>query len=402
MLGQPATILTHPDHIRHVLQKNYQNYDKQLFIFRAIANSLLGNGLLTNDGASWKHQRHLIGKQFHRQVLSGFVAKMVQQTSNLLGQWRNHAGSLDVLEEMQKLTLRITISALFSVESPEESLAIHHIFEQVWSSHAHFVKFPFPPLAVPIPRNLRVRRAARQLDQITYAMIEQHRTAPPATPDLLSLLLAAGDMPDQQIRDELLTLFAGGHETTASTLAWIWYMLHTHPEVQERLFCEVDDVLHGKPPAIEDVPRLRYTRMIIDETLRLFPASFALVRRAVKEDEVGGYVIPARSIVFVSPYCAHRHPDFWPDPERFDPERFAPEQSPEQAERLKRAYFPFGAGPRICIGKDFALMESVIIVAMIAQRYQLHVHPDHPVEPWVGLTMRPRHALPMTLEARRG
>jgi cytochrome P450 len=232
-------------------------------------------------------------------------------------------------------------------------------------------------------------------------MIEQRRQQPLAQPDMLQLLLNTAQeehgecMSDQQIRDELVTMFVAGHETTAHALSWFWYVLSEHPDVEERLHHELDEVLGGAVPTIEHLSRLSYLQMVLQETLRLYSPSFSLVRHVIADDEVGGYVLPKDSIVFVTPYFTHRHPDFWPDPDHFDPERFAP-----GTRRHKFAYFPFGGGPRICIGNNFALMEMPLVIAVIAQRYRLRLVPGTRVEPWASLTMRPRYGLPMLLQQR--
>jgi cytochrome P450 len=244
------------------------------------------------------------------------------------------------------------------------------------------------------------------LDNVVYAIINERRKQPVDldTPDLLWMLLSARDeetgegMSDQQLRDEVLILLLAGHETTATALTWTWYLLSQHPEVESRLHDELDTVLGGRRPSVEDLDKLPYTRMVIQEVLRLYPPAFGFTRHAVAEDEIGGYRIPANSMVFLTPYCTHRHPACWEEPEVFDPERFTPERS---AGRPRFAYFPFGGGPRQCIGNAFALMEAQLVLASVAQRYCLRLVPGHPVEPQVQLTLRPRYGLPMTLHPRQ-
>jgi len=199
---------------------------------------------------------------------------------------------------------------------------------------------------------------------------------------------------DRQIRDELVTMFIAGHETTATTLSWVWYILSTLPEVEERVHAEIDQVFGGNLPTVEEISRLHYTNMVVSETLRLHPAAFAFTRRAKTDDAIGGYRIPKGSMIFVTTFWTQQHPEFWSDPLRFDPDRFAPEQL---AKQHKFAYFPFGGGPRQCIGKGFSLFEIPLVCAIIAQHYRLRLVPGHPIEQWVALTMRPRYGLPMTL-----
>jgi cytochrome P450 len=234
-------------------------------------------------------------------------------------------------------------------------------------------------------------------------MIAERRTLQTEGRDLLSMLLLAQDeetgqgMNDRQVRDEVMTLLLAGHETTANTLTWTWYLLSQSPEIERRLHTELNEVLGGRVPTVEDLPALKYTRMILEEALRLYPPAPILSRKAIADDELQGYPIAANSMILISPYVTHRHPAFWEEPEQFDPERFRPERS---AARPPYAYFPFGGGPRICIGNHFAMMEAQLILATVAQRYRLRLVPGHPVEPQVVVTLRPRYGLPMTIHAR--
>jgi cytochrome P450 len=267
------------------------------------------------------------------------------------------------------------------------------------------------PERYPTPRNRRFHQALRTLDNVVYSIIDRRREVP-ASPeraegasghDLLTLLLEARDdetgegMTDDQVRDEVMTIFLAGHETTANALAWAWHLLSSHPEIEEHLHQEVDSVLSGRSPGFGDIAHLKYTRMVIDETLRLFPPVWAIARFPVRNDEAGGYGIPAYSQVILSPYVTHRHADFWEEPERFDPERFLPDRI---AQRPKYAYFPFGGGPRMCIGSEFALMEGVLALATIAGQYRLRPVPNHKVEPEPLITLRPKGGLPMYIEPR--
>ncbi len=204
-------------------------------------------------------------------------------------------------------------------------------------------------------------------------------------------------MNDRQIRDELMTMLIAGHETTANTLAWTWYLLSQHPDVEQRLYSEIDEVIGESIPTLEHLPNLKYTNMVLEETLRLYPTAGIFGRKAIADDELQGYRIPANSMIIISPYATQHHPDYWPDPEYFDPERFTPERS---AARSHYAYFPFSSGPRMCIGSSFAMMEAQLILATIAQRYQLRMVPDHPVEPQLLVTLRPKYGLQMTLHER--
>lgn len=259
------------------------------------------------------------------------------------------------------------------------------------------------PLWVPTPSNLRFKAARRRLDAVVYQIIERRRKTLNPAPDLLSMLMAARDeetgeaMSDTQLRDEVITLLLAGHETTAITLTWALYVLTREPAVEARLYEEVVSVLRGASPTVEDLRRLPYTRMVIEETMRLYPPAWGLPREAIHEDEIGGYFIPGRSLVALNQFLTHRHPDFWEDPERFDPERFTPERS---SGRPAFAYFPFGGGQRVCIGSQFALMEATLVLAMIVQRYRIRLVPGHPIEFDTMFTLRPKYGVRVTFERR--
>jgi cytochrome P450 len=260
------------------------------------------------------------------------------------------------------------------------------------------------PERVPTPRNRRFSRALSTVDKIVYSMIEERRAGRIVADDLLSMLMEARDaetgesMSDKQLRDEVMTIFLAGHETTASSLSWALYLVSKDPNVEEKLAAEVDAALNGRTPAMEDLPNLPYTRMVIEEALRLYPPAWAFGRQAIADDEIGGYRIPANSSVLVSPWITHRHPAFWDRPQQFDPERFTAEKS---AGRPRYAYFPFGGGPRQCIGNEFAMMETQLVLAMIAQQFKFRLVPGQRVEPDPSVTLRPKGTLAMTLTARQ-
>jgi cytochrome P450 len=408
ILFWPAYALYHPDHVKQVLQENHRNYNKDFFMMKVVANQIFGNGLFTNDGDSWLHQRRLMQPSFHRKRLADFGKLMTGATVAMLERWQRTAPSdapLDIPLEMMRLTLRIAGLALFSLDLSNELDTVGRTFTAIGPLLSKYANLPFPPLWVPTPSNRRLQAGLNTLNTIVYAIIEERRNRPAdrnAT-DLLWMLLSARDeetgegMSDQQLRDEVMTLLLAGHETTATVLTWTWYLLSQHPEVERRLHAELDTVLLGQLPTVEHLDALPYTRMVIQEALRLYPPAFGLTRHAIAEDEIGGYRIPANSMIFVSQYCTHRHPAFWEEPEVFDPERFTPERS---AGRPRFAYFPFGGGPRQCIGNTFAMMEAQLVLATVAQRYSLRLVPGHRVEPQVLITVRPRYGLPMTLHPR--
>lgn len=401
----PAYLIYHPEDVKHVLQENHFNYNKDLFTYHVL-NPVVGSGLLTNDGDSWLHQRRLMQPAFHRKRLATYATLMEEATESMLAGWQVHenaAESLDIAEEMMHLTLRIVGQALFSLDLSQETSTVGQAVTTLVKLLGDYVYAPFPPISVPTSRNRHMQAAIHELNTVVSTIIRERHELNTDTGDLLSMLLAARDeetgegMNDQQARDEVMTLLLAGHETTANTLIWTWYLLSQHPEVENRLHSELATVLGGNAPTVEQLPDLTYTWMVLQEALRLYPPAWILSRKALADDELGGYHIPQGSMVILSPYATHRHPDFWEQPEVFDPERFTPERV---AARPHYAHFPFGGGPRLCIGSNFALMEAQLILATVSQRYQLRLMPDHPVVPEAKITLRPRYGMPMTVQQR--
>jgi cytochrome P450 len=401
----PTYMIYHPQDVKHVLQENHRNYSKDTYLIHFL-RPLLGQGLFSNDGPSWLQQRRLMQPAFHRKQLATFGMLMTGATTSLLEHWQNATTRdqpLDVAREMMRLTLRIVGQALFSIDLSDETDTVGQAFTALLTSISDYIFNPVPPLNIPTPRNRRIRKSIRTLDGVVQEIITAHRRLDADTSDLLSMLLLARDeetgegMNDRQVRDEVMTLLLAGHETTSNALTWTWYLLSQHPDAESRLHAELEQVLGGSIPTVEDLPRLPYTRMVLEEALRLYPPVVGFNRKTLRDDEVGGYVVPANTLIWLSPYMTHRHPDFWENPDVFDPERFSPERS---TGRPHFAYFPFGGGPRLCIGSTFAMMEAQLILATVAQRYRLRLVPDHQVEPQVMLTLRPRHGLAMTLHER--
>jgi cytochrome P450 len=400
----PTYMIFEPHDVKHVLQENHRNYSKETYLTRFL-RPLFGLGLFTNDGQSWLHQRRLMQPAFHRKQLATFGKLMTGATESLLERWQNaaHGRPLDVAAEMMRLTLQIVGQALFSIDLSDETETVGQAFTALTASISDYIFNPFPPLGFPTPRNRRIQQSIRMLDAVVQDIITEHRRLSVDKGDLLSMLLLARDeetgegMNDRQVRDEVMTLLLAGHETTSNALTWTWYLLSQHPDAESRLHAELEQVLGGRIPTVEDLPGLLSTRMVLEETLRLYPPVVGFNRKALADDEVGGYVVPANTLIWLSPYVTHRHPDFWENPDVFDPERFSPQRS---AGRPHFAHFPFGGGPRQCIGNNFALLEAQLILATIAQRYRLRLLPGHQVEPQVLLTMRPRNGLPMTLLER--
>ena len=400
-LFKSVYVVSHPDGIRQVFQKNHFNYDRNNY---KPLRSFLGNGLPLSDGAFWQRQRRLMQPAFHRQRIADMATQMVKAGDDLLKLWEKRANQdepLDMHQEMKRVTLCIVGITLFSLDLTAEN-PMGQAFKTLVQALAEYFFFPFPPLSVPTLRNRRIQATLNRLNTLVYDLIGERREQKTEMDDLLSLLLASDEdgsgMIDQQLRDEMLSLFFAGHETAANTLTWALYELSQHPEVEHRLWQEIETVLHGKHPTVADLPQLPYARMVIDETLRLYPPVSVLTRHALADDNICGYHIPAHSEVTANIYAVHRHLAYWEQPEIFNPDRFLPDNPCEGA---RTAYLPFGSGPHLCIGKSFALMETQILLTMIVQRYQLQLAPGPTVEPVLRLTVHPRHGLPMFLKARK-
>ncbi len=402
MLGIHGYFLSHPDYIKHVLQDNNQNYSKRTLTFNLL-KLLVGNGLLTSEGDFWRRQRRLAQPAFHRQRLASFGSMMTDSTLAMLERWESRAGGpLDLDREMMALTLQIVGKALFSIDLSGDSKTVGEAFTEAnrYIGDQSVNPFAVPYARIPTPGNRRFHRSVRMLDGVVNKIIDERRRNDEDRSDLLSMLMLARDeetgerMDNRQLRDEVMTLLLAGHETTANALTWTWYLLSKHPDAAQKLRAELDLVLRGRTPTMDDLPNLNYTRMVIEETLRLYPPAWGVTRMAINDDEIGGYRLPARSVVGFSMYSMHRHPDYWENPEQFDPERFTPERS---ANRPRYAYFPFGGGPRQCIGNSFAMTEAQLILATVAQRFRLELVPGFRVEPQALVTLRPRYGMTMTM-----
>ena len=399
-------LLSHPDHIKHVLQDHRDNYQKTTRGDAYIA-AVVGQSLLTTNGDDWQERRRQIQPAFHHERIAAFLPVMSEAVAGMLERWEAtvaQAGTLDVASEMMRVTYAIVGKTLFGGDLGREAEAVEQAMTVVIGhTYGRLERVFSLPAIVPTPENRRFRAALRTLDEIVYRVIRARRRDGGEQADLLGMLMHMPDsetgegMSDRQVRNEALTLLSAGHETTANALTWMWYLLSRHPEVEGRLHAELAAVLGGRPPSLADLLRLRYTTMVIKEAMRLYPPIWIMERKVISDDEIGGYHIPAGSEVTISPYVMHRHPAFWDDPARFDPERFAEGGS---AGRGRYTYLPFGGGPRLCIGHHFAMLEAQVITAMMAQAYRLRLVPGHPVEPRPWITLRPRHGLLMTLDPR--
>ncbi len=399
----PVYLINHPDLVREIFVTQQANFIKSRALQRA--RILLGDGLLTSEGELHRRQRRLVQPAFHRERLAAYGSVMAEYAVRLRERWKS-GDTLDISGEMMRLTLAIVGKTLFSADVESEASEIGDALTTVLKMF-RMLMMPFSEYLekLPLPAMRRFEKAQARLDATIYGMIRERRQSGVDTGDLLSTLLLAqddegsGGMTDQQVRDEALTLFLAGHETTANALTWTWYLLSQNPDCERRLHQELDQVLAGRPPAVADLPNLRYTEMVLAEAMRLYPPAWAIGRMSKAPFELGGIHIAARSICILSPYVVQRDPRWFPDPERFDPERWTPEA---RDARPKFSYFPFGGGARVCIGERFAWMEGVLLIAALAQKWKLRLDPSQRVEPLPLITLRTRYGMRMRLEARSG
>jgi cytochrome P450 len=442
-------LLSHPDLIEEVLVTQHRNFVKGAAVRRL---RVIGNGLVSSEGELWRRQRRLMQPAFHRRRIAAYGESMVTLTERMLdgptvplgapaaarstspsaagqgpagatGGWRD--GEVrDVLPEMMSLTMAIVTRTLFGADVPAAAQGIGPALTEIgehFNSRLYSLLYWLPDW-VPTPANVRVGRAIRRLDAVIYALIDRGRAAAAGerngseSDDLLSLLLHAQDedgsrMTDRQLRDEVMTLFLAGHDTTSLALSWTWHLLSQSPQAEARLHAELAEVLGGRAPTVADLPRLPYAEHVITEALRLYPPAWALGREALADCDIGGRRVPRGAHLTISPWVLHRDPRFFDEPEVFRPERWAdspaesggPTEDSRQrlAKRLPRfAFFPFGGGPRVCIGNAFAMMEAVLVLATIAQRFHLTALPGHPVVPRPYVTLRPESGIKMVLHRR--
>jgi cytochrome P450 len=403
----PMTLLVHPDHVQHVLQTRHTAYDKETWDFRML-RPVLGESLLTIDGAPWLRRRRLMQPAFHRDRIHGFARTMTDAAERTHERWEAAAQAgapIDVAAEMSRLALDVVTPCLFGTDVDFDAAAVNAAVGAVSAAFIKGMRSPLTLLALWLGRPLGpTRRPTAVLDRIVNGIIAARRRSAADRDDLLGILMAARDeetgapLSDRELRNEVLTLFTAGHETTANALSWTWFLLARHPEVERRLHAHLAEVLGGRPPRPDDVPALDYVRMVLDEAMRLYPPAWATSRNPIADDVIGGFAVPAQSLVLLSPYLTHRHPAFWPDPEAFDPERFRPARARAQH---RFAYFPFGGGPHRCIGESFALLEATLVLASLAQRWTASIPPERVVTPEPLVTLRPR-GLAMTLARQPG
>lgn len=397
-------VFSHPDLAEEVLVKQSDRFVKVYDPLRPTGLALvLGNGLVTSSGEVWKRHRRIIQPIFHRSRIAEMADRMAQVGEQRIATWTNRVGgTIDIAAEMMQLALEVISQTMFSASMAQHIDRISHAL-QVSIKHA-FDSFSNPlflPLWVPTARNREFHAVMQFLDGLMYGLLAERRQSGAHHDDLLDLLLQARDeetgkgLTDQELRDEALTIFAAGHETTANALAWTWYLLATHPTARARFHEEVDRVLQGRTPNAEDLQHLPYTRALFEESLRLYPPAPAVQRKAATPTTVGGVSLPEGAFVLVGTYNLHRHPDFWSNPEEFRPERWLDAERPSN----RYAYMPFGAGPRTCVGLHFASVEGPLLLALIGRRYDLQLAQEI-VEPHLMVTLRPRGGIRMTLQLR--
>ena len=399
--GLTAYLLSHPEQIEEVLRSSHQDYRKDQITRRL--SLFLGEGLLTSEGDYWRRQRRLAQPAFQVQQIETYAGMMVESAQRTFLDWQE-GQTRDVHEDLMQLTLSIVLKALCNVDTNHDQQALSPALTQVMQ---YFLNPAFSwarlPQWLPVPATRRFQRAVRQLDAFIYPIIRQRRIENENKGDLLSRLLLQRDddgsqMTDRQLRDELVTLLLAGHETTALTMTYCLYLLSQHPKVEERLVAELDLVLSGRLPAFADLPRLRYADCVLKESMRLYPPAWALGREATEDCQLAGFHVPCGTQIWLGPWVVHRDSRWYDQPLAFRPERW----QDDLARRLPRcAYFPFGDGPRICIGQQFALTEATLLLATIVPRFSLQHAPGHVVQPLPSITLRPKNGLRMIVHNRK-
>ena len=395
--------INHPDFVHQVLVTDSAKVNKSTAT-KNILDPVLGNGLFTSDGDFWKGQRKLMQPAFHTKRIGAYADAIVHFADQLAAQW-GQGSTVEMDDAMTLLTMQIISKTLFDADVNSEASELSSAVTDVLSVVNEKFNSLFPaPYRIPTATHRRFKAAQERLDAIIQKFIDDWRMQGADKGDLLSMIMMARDendqpMADKQIANEAMTLFGAGHETTANALTWTWYLLSQHPEIEARLLEELDSVLGGRLPTLEDLPNLRYTEQIVKESLRLYPPAWAITREVLEPITIGGYEIPKRGVVMLNMYGIHRDERFFPEPQLFNPDRFTPER---EKELHKYAYFPFGGGPRVCIGNAFAMMEAKLILATLAPRFQAALATGQIVEPQRIFTLRPKYGMKMDVRAREG
>jgi len=383
-------VINHPDDIKRVLLSNHRNYTKGEGMDRV--KILLGNGIMTSEGDFWRRQRRMMQPGFHRRIIDQFTALISEVNDKTMERWAAKAAAgepVNLTDDTSEMTLEIVLRSIFGADLArlERQMGVN----------------PFEVVAKDQNRDLKFAFRFRSLGRLVGELIERRRREPEVHFDFLAMLMATRDrdtdagMSDREMIDEVLTLIVAGHETTASSLAWTWYLISQHREVAEGLRAEADAVPEGRPLGLDAAEGLRYTHQVLQESLRLYPPGWLFTRRALEADELGGFPIPPRTDVFICPFLLHRHPDYWDRPEMFRPERFAGEDAEE---RHRFSYIPFSVGPRHCIGENMAMFEMLVHIQQASRRFRLTRVGAEPIELEAQINLRPRSNLMMTVEAR--
>jgi cytochrome P450 len=401
--GRAVVFVNRPEHARHVLQERHRAYSKVGTPDMMMLRPMLGDGLLTTDGDTWMRQRRLAAPAFHRARVEGFGELIVEETIRTLEGWAAHAASgaaFEVGEELTRLTTRVIARALFGADVGE----LVESFGAAVQAMNEFMGHYDPHDRERLRRFLEARGV---VDALVHRIISDRRgtrATPPGEDggDFLDVLLGARDevgqpLPAEEVRDQVMTLLMAGHETTAKALTWTLHLLDRHPPAAEAVRAEAEGALAGRAPTVADLPCLPTGWQVLQEAMRLYPPVWIIARTAAMDDEIGGWAVPRGTLVLVSPWTLHRHPDVWERPDAFDPDRFLPER---EAERPPFAFLPFSGGPRQCIGKHLASVESQLALTLVLLRFQVEVVPGHPVEPEALVTLRPRHGLPVVVTRR--
>ncbi|MBI3650062.1 MAG: cytochrome P450 [Acidobacteria bacterium] len=401
---QNVFLVNDPELIKDILVTHHKNFIKSRGL--QMAKRFLGEGMLTSEGEFHRRQRRLAQPAFHRQRIAAYAAVMVNYAAKMGDGWRD-GETLNMAEAMMRLTLSIVGKTLFDAEVETEASEIGEALTAIMKTFDRITN-PFAAIIakLPLPSNAKMKKAHQRLDATIYRIINERRRNHVDRGDLLSMLLLAQDeegdgssMTDKQVRDESLTLFLAGHETTANALTWTWYLLSQNPEVEARLHDEIDHVLQGRLPNFEDVMRLPYTEQVFAEAMRLYPPAWTLGRQVLEDYRLGEFVAPKGAIILMSQYVMHHTAKYYPEPFKFDPERWTPEA---REARPKFTYFPFGGGPRVCIGESFAWMEGALVLATLAQNWRMRLADGQIVKPQPLVTLRPKFGMRMKMEKRTG
>ena len=400
----PVFSINHPDYVRQILTQAYPKYTKNTIDYRVISRTL-GKGLVTNDGPDWARQRRLMQPVFSSRTINSFDVTFNELTAHLATQWEGQRADDPVWldRDLSRITFQVVSRTLFGADIDDVADEMVDILAVINQHPLQFSAFMtlFPRL--PLPSNRRFLRIKRRLEEIIDGLVAMHREGDGSRPDIVDRLLAARDeetgegMSATQVRDEIITLMLAGHETSATALTWTFYLLAQHPEVEARLCQELASVLSGRAAASSDLPHLPYLKQVVQESMRLYPPVWGIARRCTEETEFGGYRIPRDAYIAITMYALHRHPDYWPDAERFDPERFAPNRSES---RHSYCYLPFAAGPRACIGAGMAMLEVQLVLAQLLQRFRARPVAGHPIVPQAVVTLKTRYGMPVHVTPR--